>query len=86
MVLFDSPPVAHLADPSILASMSDGVIVVARVGVTARADLPNAYANLRHSPVPIVGTVVLEHRVIDETYYPAITKGAQQPAGAAETV
>jgi capsular exopolysaccharide synthesis family protein len=79
LVLLDSPPVAHLADATILASVSDGVLVVARVGVTARADLLAASANLRHSPVPIVGSVVLDRQTIDETYYPAIAKGAQAP-------
>ena len=86
LVLIDSPPVAHLADASILASFSDGIVLVARVGVTARTDLVTAAANLRHSPVPIVGSVVLERRSIDETYYPAIARGAQAPAEAAETI
>ena len=86
LALIDSPPVAHLADASILASVSDGVIVVARVGVTARADLEATAANLRHSPVPVVGAVVLERRTIDETYYPAIAREPRTPAGAAETI
>lgn len=85
-VLVDSPPVAHLADASILASLCDGIIVVSRVGVTARADLEATAANLRHSPVPVVGAVVLERRQIDETYYPAISREPRQPAGAAETI
>lgn len=75
LVIIDSPPVAHLADASILASVSDGVVLVARVGVTQRANLESAVANLRHSPTPIVGSVLLEPRQIDQTYYPAITKG-----------
>jgi receptor protein-tyrosine kinase len=75
LVLIDSPPVAHLADASILAAVSDGVVVVARVGVTQRANLPAAAANLRHSPTPIVGSVLLEPRTVDETYYPAMSKG-----------
>ena len=85
LILIDSPPVAHLADASILASVSDGVIVVARVGTTQRADLPAAAANLRQVPTPIVGVVVLEERTIDETYYPAVSRGAQPavPADAA---
>ena len=83
LVLIDAPPVAHLADASILASVSDGVIVVARVGITNRADLVDAAANLRHSPTPIVGVVLLERRSIDETYYPAVAKGG---AGVPETV
>lgn len=77
LVLIDSPPVAHLADASILASISDGVIVVARVGVTKRTDLPAAAAALRQVPTPIVGFVLLQQRQIDETYYPAVSKGLQ---------
>jgi capsular exopolysaccharide synthesis family protein len=84
LVLIDSPPVAHLADASILASISDGVVVVARVGVTARVDLATAAANLRHSPTPIVGVVVLERRQIDETYYPALAKGTDGTAQVTE--
>lgn len=76
LIVIDSPPVAHLADASILAAASDGVIVVARVGVTARADLPSTVSNLRHSPTPLLGIVVLEQREVDQAYYPAVTKGA----------
>lgn len=77
LVLIDSPPVAHLADASLLAASSDGIVAVARVGVTKRADLPQITANLRHSPTPLVGAVVLETRTVDSTYYPAISKGQQ---------
>jgi len=75
LIIVDTPPVAHLADASILASISDGIVLVARVGVTNRADLPAAAANLRHSPTPIVGTVILSPQEIDETYYPTRTEG-----------
>jgi capsular exopolysaccharide synthesis family protein len=75
LIIIDSPPVAHLADASILAALSDGVVLVARVGVTNRADLPSAATNLRHSPTPIVGTIVLSPQMIDETYYPTRKEG-----------
>ena len=78
MVVLDSPPVAHLADASILASISDGVVVIARVGVTDREDLVTASANLRHSPTPIIGTIVLSQQMIDETYYPTRTEGRRE--------
>ncbi len=74
LIIVDSPPIAHLADASILAAISDGVVLVARVGVTNRADLPAAAANLRHSPTPIVGVVMLSPQVIDEAYYPTRTE------------
>jgi capsular exopolysaccharide synthesis family protein len=75
LVLVDSPPVAHLADASILAGGSDAVVLIARVGLTARADLSTALANLRHTPTPIVGSVLLRPQLIDETYYPVSTDG-----------
>ena len=80
LIIIDSPPVANLADASILAAVSDGVVLVARVGVTARADLPAAAANLRHSPTPLIGAVVLEPRTFDETYYPAMARRRRERA------
>lgn len=76
LILIDAPPVAHLADASILAANSDGVVVVARLGVTERAHLPAALANLRQVPTPLVGVVLLEPRQIDHTYYPALSGGS----------
>jgi capsular exopolysaccharide synthesis family protein len=80
LIIVDSPPVAHLADASILAAISDGIVLVTRVGVTNRADIPAAAANLRHSPTPIVGAIVLSPQMIDETYYPNRTEGRRDLA------
>ena len=38
------------------------------------------YANLRHSPTPIVGAIVLSQQMIDETYYPTRTEGRRDLA------
>jgi len=70
-ILIDTPPSSHLADASILASLADGVILLARVGLTKRTDLRTVAASLRHGPTPIVGVVVLEPRTVDLTYYDA---------------
>lgn len=83
LILIDSPPVANLADAAILAAVSDGVVVVARVGVTERSHLPQAATNLRHSPTPIVGVVILEPRTVDQTYYPSMTRGSPVVTNAA---
>jgi capsular exopolysaccharide synthesis family protein len=83
LVLIDAPPVNHLADAPILASQSDGILFVAWIGSTARADLITGASTLRHSPTPIVGAVVLERRTVDETYYPAIA-GAVHPGSEPE--
>ncbi|MDX6490604.1 MAG: tyrosine-protein kinase [Gaiellaceae bacterium] len=71
LILVDSPPVANLADASLLASLSDGVVLVARVGLTKRKDLSVAASSLRHSPTPIVGAVVFERRPPGTGYYPS---------------
>jgi capsular exopolysaccharide synthesis family protein len=69
LIIIDAPPAAHLADASVLASLSDGVIVVARVGVTKRSQLAATLAtNLGSSPTPIIGVVVFEPRTIDLPY------------------
>lgn len=68
LVVIDSPPASHLADASVWASMADGVIVVARVGVTKRAHLTSLATTLGSSPTPIVGAVVFEQRPIDLPY------------------
>ncbi|MGZ4308999.1 MAG: polysaccharide biosynthesis tyrosine autokinase [Gaiellaceae bacterium] len=71
LVIIDSPPAANLADPAILAGLSDGVVIVGRVGLTKRTDLVAAAANLRHTPTPILGAVILEPRAVGEAYYAA---------------
>lgn len=69
LILIDSPPSRHLADASIIASLSDALIVVARVGQTSRKDLQTAVLNLSHSRTPIYGLVVLEPRHVDRRYF-----------------
>lgn len=72
LVLIDSPPLAHLADSSILASLSDGFVLVVRTGVTTPADLTAARAIVKQAGSRIIGIVVFEPRSIDKTYYPAV--------------
>jgi len=60
LIVLDSPPTAALADAPILASLSDGFVLVSRIGVTKRADLRAASSKLHHSGAPIVGVVTLE--------------------------
>jgi capsular exopolysaccharide synthesis family protein len=84
LIVIDSPPLAHLADAAILASNSDGVVLVARIGITERGNLSTAAASLRHSPTPLVGLVMLEPRSVDDSYY---SQGSRSERSAeAETV
>jgi polysaccharide biosynthesis transport protein len=79
LVIIDAPAIAHMADASILTSLSDGVVVVARVGSTQRADLRSAAADLRHTSVPVIGLVVLERRAADYPYL-AVPRRSRRPA------
>ena len=69
LILIDSPPVGQLADASLLASASDGAVVVARVGKTKREALQNAVAILSRNPVPVLGVVMFVARSQDSLYY-----------------
>jgi Mrp family chromosome partitioning ATPase len=84
LILIDSPGTANLADAGILASLSDGVVMVARVGRTKREDLHAAMLNLGHSRTSILGVVVLEPRSIDGKYFAgqpaAVSADAPAPA------
>lgn len=69
LILIDSPPSGRLADAGILASFSDAIVIVARVGLTRREDLLAAVLNLSHTRTPISGLVVLEPRSVDRRYF-----------------
>jgi Mrp family chromosome partitioning ATPase len=69
LILIDSPPVGHLADASLLASASDGAVVVARVGRTKRDALQNAVAILSRNPVPVLGVVMFVKQTAESPYY-----------------
>lgn len=68
MVIIDAPAAAHLADASVWAALSDCVIVVARVGVTKRAQLAALGTELGPRPMPVIGVVVFEPRTDDVRY------------------
>lgn len=58
VILIDSPPVLAVADPIILASKTDGVILVYRVGKTARSVLSRAKTQLVESGAQVKGIVL----------------------------
>ncbi len=72
-VLFDSPPVAMVADPLILSSMIDGVVLVIKGASTSRDMIKRAIKQLRDVKARIMGAVVndldLESREYGYYYY-----------------
>jgi Mrp family chromosome partitioning ATPase len=57
-IIFDSPPVGLVTDPSIIGQKTDGVVLVARFGKTTRHMLKNAHHTLARVKVNIMGGVM----------------------------
>ena len=58
MVIVDTPPVTSIADATILAPLSDGVVLVARSGVTLRDAIAFAVEQLHIVRAPVLGAVL----------------------------
>src|SRR5688572_27290530 len=58
IVLIDSPPLLAVTDAAVLATISDGAILVIRVGATAKAAVRRAVAQLQTVHGRIVGAVL----------------------------
>jgi polysaccharide biosynthesis transport protein len=57
-VIIDSPPANIISDASILGLQADGVLVVARSGVTQASALASATEQLQRVGVPMLGVVL----------------------------
>jgi non-specific protein-tyrosine kinase len=60
VVLIDAPAMLTYSDALSAAAISDGVVLVARIGSTNRADLQDAAAIIEDDGLHLVGTVVSE--------------------------
>ncbi len=58
LILIDSPPVNLVSDPLVIATMVDGVILVARAGVTEADALAEASQHLREAGAPVLGVLL----------------------------
>ena len=57
LVIYDAPPLAGLADASLLAPHTDGILFVIGLGKTSRSTLARTLEDLKISQVPILGIV-----------------------------
>lgn len=57
LVVYDTPPVLGLADASLLASHTDGVILVVTLNKTTRSAVSQAIATFKQANIPILGLV-----------------------------
>ncbi len=58
MVIFDSPPLLHLADTAILSSQVGQAVVVVKVGQTKLNEFEQALSTLQAAKVSVVGSVL----------------------------
>jgi succinoglycan biosynthesis transport protein ExoP len=58
MVIIDTPPVSSVADATLMAHLTDGVVVIARSGATPRDALAFALEQLRIVQAPVFGAVL----------------------------
>ena len=90
LILVDSPPVNLVSDPLVLAGMVDGVILVARAGVTEAAALAEAAQHLREAGAPLLGVLLNDIDVkrdssYDDAYRYLDQAGAYAAAAGART-
>lgn len=67
LVIYDTPPLLGLADTNLLASHTDGVLLVVRLNKTDRVAFKQALENLKVSQIPLLGLVAngLQHQSFD---------------------
>jgi capsular exopolysaccharide synthesis family protein len=70
LVVLDAPPLLGFAEPLQMATVVDGVIVVARAGDTSRKALSSVVSTLTRLRANLVGVVLNEvHREVSAGYY-----------------
>ncbi len=58
MILVDAPPFLHLADARIIASLTDGAILVLRSGATTREQATETCRRMREDGLLLLGTIL----------------------------
>jgi capsular exopolysaccharide synthesis family protein len=58
IVIFDTPPLLAVADPSILAQSVDGIVLVVRTSTTCRPDIERMAELLQTLGTPVLGAVI----------------------------
>ena len=82
-ILIDSPPVLPLADTSLLMRFSDGVLMVAREGVTQKKPMQKAVEVI--DPALLLGVVLNSSTNTDhENYYQRYASSPDSPEPSSE--
>jgi capsular exopolysaccharide synthesis family protein len=75
-VILDAPPLTLVTDAALLGSYADGVVLVARAGVTDRGAVIHALEQLRAVRAPVLGAVLNDVDQRKEQYYGSYSAGA----------
>jgi len=63
VVIYDSAPLLAVTDAAVLGQALDGVVVVARSGVTSRDHLATCVDTIRRARLPLLGTILVATKV-----------------------
>lgn len=69
LVIYDAPPITAVADPQILATKVDGVLLVTRYGLTKKEEIKQARLALENVNANILGYVMNGQPVSDSNGY-----------------
>jgi tyrosine-protein kinase Etk/Wzc len=69
MVILDAPPLNLVSEAAVLGTYCDGVILVARAGITEETPLEYAVERLRSLGAPLLGTVLNGVEAAGQDYY-----------------
>ena len=72
LVIYDTPPLLGLADSSLLATYTAGIVLVVRMSRTTRSALQQALEQLKVSRATVLGTVangIRKHHAVSYNYY-----------------
>jgi polysaccharide biosynthesis transport protein len=65
VVLFDCPPAMLFSDPYLLGKLTNGVIIISRVGKTRTEQLKRVVDGLRHAGINLLGIILQERKTSD---------------------
>ena len=85
VVLLDSPPILAVSDPLVIATRSDGALLVTRAGVTRREALRRAVTALRQGDIRLDGVVLNQQKRRESETYDYYQTYATAPAPGGES-
>jgi tyrosine-protein kinase Etk/Wzc len=80
LVIIDAPPLNIVTDAAVVARHADGVLVVARAGVTEQAALAYTFEQLAAVRAPVIGSILNDADPLRERHYGSYMNEYYTPA------